>query len=147
MSAALDPLVLGAVAAGGVGGAWIRYALLRLALPGSASRRPAFDPRIATLAANLLACLLLGGLLSIDVSAGPPGDLRPLAVQSFGITGVCGSLSTFSTLCAELVGPLRRVRFGPSGLFLLAHLLGGPLALGLGLRLGPLLCARFGAPV
>jgi fluoride exporter len=138
MNGAADPVFLAMVAAGGGVGAWLRCALLRLALAGGGGGRPLFDPRIATLAANLLACVLLGGLLSVDVAATRPDGVGALAVRAFGITGVCGSLSTFSTLCAEIVGPLRRKRFQRTALFVLAHLVGGPLALGLGFLLRPL---------
>jgi CrcB protein len=144
MNGAADPVFLALVAAGGVVGAWLRYALLRLALAGRGGSRPLFDPRIATLAANLMACVLLGGLLTVDVAVTRPDDIGALAVRAFGITGVCGSLSTFSTLCAEIVGPLRRKRFQHTALYVLAHLIGGPLALGLGCLLGLLVGDRLG---
>lgn len=136
MTGAFDLLPLSAIAAGGIVGAWTRYALLRLALAEGEGRWWPFDPRIATLAANLLACALLGGLLAAEASGPASDDLRALAFRAFGITGVCGSLSTFSTLCAQVVEPLRHKQLGRTALFVLAHVVGGPLAFLFGGRLG-----------
>ncbi len=84
---------LPAVFAGGALGALARVALIQAAPVG-----PGAWPW-ATLAANLLACLLLGAVL-VATREGTPrrGLLGP---------GLCGGLSTFSTLQLELVELLR----------------------------------------
>ena len=109
--------------------------LVRTHLPEGVARngrRFAADPVWATLAANLLGCFLLGGLLSLPSRFEPEAHGLGAALLAFGTTGVCGSLSTFSTLCADAV---RRARAGPRRTalaYLLAHIAGGPLALWLG---------------
>lgn len=122
------PIAWMAIAAGGALGALLRWSLLGLA------RR--FDPALATLAANLAACGLLGVVTSgATVREADLGTLQP-ALSAFLTIGLCSSLSTFSTLCADTVRLLRsrsRLELVAS---LAAHLLGGPIALALGSRLG-----------
>ncbi len=113
-----------AIAAGGAAGALLRWALLQ-----AAAR---IDPGWATLAANLIACGVLGAASSrIAASGADPAGLGS-AGAAFLTTGLCGSLSTFSTLCADV---LRQALTAPRArvlVFLAAHLLGGPLAHRLG---------------
>jgi fluoride ion exporter CrcB/FEX len=128
MTSVHDALTWAAVAAGGSGGALLRWTLLR-----AATR---IDPGWATLCANLLACGLLGATGSMSAFSGPTAGRLAEAASAFWTAGVCGSLSTFSTLCADAFRqagsvPRRRL-FG----FLAAHLLGGPLAHRLGSLLG-----------
>ncbi len=122
------PIAWTAIAAGGAIGALLRWSLLGL------SRR--FDPALATLAANLAACGLLGVVTSGAPGHEPDfGTIQP-ALSAFLTVGLCSSLSTFSTLCGDTVRLLRsRSRLGLVT-YLAAHLLGGPLALALGSRVG-----------
>ncbi|MBK7947855.1 MAG: CrcB family protein [Deltaproteobacteria bacterium] len=126
------------IAAGGAAGAVLRGLLARAAASPSPDRMPRFDPALATLAANLGACALLGAwtaeaeLAGAAASSGFPG-----ALSAFVAIGFCGSLSTFSTLCADAIR-LARAEPRPRGAgrafgYLLAHLAGGPLALAAGL--------------
>jgi fluoride exporter len=127
-----DGLFWAAVAVGGVGGAWIRWSLARLVTRASRGRPRPFDPGWATLGANLLGCFLLGGFLSLPSLSEPGAQGLRAAFPAFATIGLCGSLSTFSTLCADAV---RRVRVGRGRramIYVLAHIVGGPLALWLG---------------
>lgn len=123
-----------AIAAGGATGAVLRGLLARAATSPSARSRPRFDPALATLIANLGACALLGAWnAGAELRDASLSGTIPDALSAFVAIGVCGSLSTFSTLCADAT---RLARAGPrsEGLrratgYLLAHLAGGPLAL------------------
>ena len=136
MNASLDGVVLAAVAAGGVVGAWLRWTLLRLATRTPSDGVRGIDPGHATLAANLLACGLLGWLVSTPGLAAVSSEGARAVLPAFAITGVCGSLSTFSTLCADATGQARQGSRGRAALYLLAHLAGGPIALWSGSLLG-----------
>ncbi len=103
------------IAAGGAVGALLRGGLLRGLL-----ERPASDvvrsAALATLLANTLACGLLGIWWQ---PGGATGD-------AFVVTGLCGGLSTFSTICADsgrLRGAWRESRrAGAAALYLLLTL-------------------------
>ena len=123
-----------AIALGGVLGAWIRWSLALLVQRASAGRAQPFDPGWATLCANLLGCFLLGAFLSFPSLLEPPAVGSQAALAAFATTGLCGSLSTFSTLCADAVRRARAERGQGAVVYLLAHLAGGPLALWLGSR-------------
>jgi CrcB protein len=110
------------VAAGAVPGAWLRFLLVN----HLAERLP--SKPWGTLIVNLLACFVLGWILPGLQRPGAPPEASLLLV-----TGFLGSLSTFSTLMVELLtvralGPLVRLVFG--------SLVGGFLALMVGLILG-----------
>lgn len=125
-------IVWTAIAVGGVVGAWIRWSLARLVTRASTGRPGPFDPGWATLGANLLGCFLLGGLLSLPSLSEPGAQGLRAAFPAFATTGLCGSLSSFSTLCADAV---RQASAGPGRralIYVLAHLAGGPFALWLG---------------
>ncbi len=128
MTPAADGIGWLAIAAGGAVGALLRGSLLRLA--------DRFDPALATIAANLIAC----GLLGIVTSNGGGGESDaagiPPALETFLTIGLCGSLSTFSTLCGDLARQLRSSSRAGWIASLSAHLIGGPLALALGSLLG-----------
>jgi CrcB protein len=127
-----DWIFWAAIAAGGVLGAWIRWSLARLAIHAPEALACRLDPAWATLAANLLGCLLLGLFLSLPSISEPAAQGFRAVLPAFATTGLCGSLSTFSTLCADAV---RQARAAPSRwtlVYLSAHLVGGPLALWLG---------------
>lgn len=128
MSSANDALSWAAIAAGGIAGALLRWALLR-----AATR---IDPGWATLAANLIACAVLGVAGSMSTSSGAGAGSLGAAWSAFLITGLCGSLSTFSTLCADADRQARSAPRHRLVVLLAAHLLGGPLAHGLGSTLG-----------
>ena len=130
-------------AAGGALGAILRCLLTRLAAEPPSRSLPHVDPALATLAANLIACTLLGGWgeLSRSLARGSGvADGFSEALAAFLVIGLCGSLSTFSSLCADAVrlarpgsdsGPGSRSPARALG-YLVAHFAGGPLALGLG---------------
>lgn len=133
----------GAIAVGGVLGALVRGGMLVAATSLTTGRGRSRATALAILVANLGACALLGALMS--GTAGPAGAgaaSGPIASGwvgdaglAFATTGLCGSLSTFSTICADLAQLVRarRLRLGTG--YLLAHLVGGPLALTLGIAL------------
>lgn len=116
------------VALGAVPGAWLRFLLVNHLEPLLPRRH------WGTLAVNLSACLLLGLLLGLMPSLGDSaGRLRLLLV-----TGFLGSFSTFSSWMAELLVCLRGRRRREGLLLLGGSLIGGLLALLLGLVLGRL---------
>lgn len=86
-------LTLAAVAMGGALGAWARLGLAE-ALPAEPGRWP-----WGTFVANLLACLVLGYAGTLLLERLPPSAYRRPLVG----TGLCGGLSTFSTLQFEVV--------------------------------------------
>lgn len=112
------------VALGGALGSVSRYGLARWqTLP------------YGTLAANVIACLVLGylsGRLGAQ-AAGPNHPWRLLIGAGF-----CGGLSTFSTLILELVGYGERATLPTAFGYLAASLALGTLALLAGLWLGRL---------
>ncbi|MEZ4330819.1 MAG: CrcB family protein [Myxococcota bacterium] len=124
----------GAIAAGGALGAVVRGGLLIAATTLDGARARSRATALAVLLANLGACALLGLLLArtADRSGATRGALAQASI-AFATTGLCGSLSTFSTICADLVQVAQARRFRLGTLYLLAHLVGGPLALGVGL--------------
>lgn len=123
-----DAIAWMAIAAGGAVGALLRGSLLWLA--------DRFDPALATLAANLIACGLLGALTSNAGGGGSDAEGLAPALSAFLTIGVCGSLSTFSTLCGDLIRQLQSRSPGGWIACLSAHLIGGPLALALGSLVG-----------
>jgi fluoride ion exporter CrcB/FEX len=127
------------IAAGGAAGACLRHAIA-LVVSRLPSRSPAIDASHATLAANLFACFVLGLLGDpgpvAAAAAGP--DVAPEAARAwtrFAALGFCGSLSTFSTLCADGSQLARAGWPSRAAIYWLLHLLAGPTALGLGARL------------
>jgi CrcB protein len=101
------------VVAGALVGAPLRLVVTRLAARGDR------DPARGTLAVNVVGSALLG--LVLGAAATPP------AVVALVGTGFCGTLTTFSTLGAELV----RLT-GQGHRWLAAAYLGGTLVLGVG---------------
>jgi fluoride exporter len=115
-------LVLVAVGAGAVLGAWARWGLsywlnARAVVP------------LGTLAANLAGAYLVGvavALLSLHPSLSP-------AWRLFFITGFLGALTTFSTFSAESVALLAGGQWGAALLHSAAHLVGSLLATAAGI--------------
>jgi fluoride exporter len=125
------PLVLGAIAAGGVVGAEARYGLAE-ALPHHAGTFP-----WATLVTNLAGSLLIGVLMALLASrAHPPQLARPF----LGV-GILGGFTTFSTYAVDLRALLAHGRPAVAVGYLAVTLVGGLLAVGVGLvatrRFGP----------
>jgi CrcB protein len=103
---ALDPRELGAIFAGGCVGALARAGLAEAAGDGSAGSWP-----WPTFAVNVLGALLLGYFATRLQERLPPTRYR----RPFLGTGLCGALTTFSTVQIEL---LRMLDHGHIGLFL-----------------------------
>ncbi len=126
-----------AVGGGGALGAVLRllvYRLLeRVGAIGSSAMRLRLGPGLATVLVNLLGSFALGLLLGgSDAGAGSEtaraAAATTAAVQTgvdwprlFWTTGVCGSLTTFSTFCGEAIGLARRGEPGRLGLYLAAN--------------------------
>lgn len=117
------------VALGAVPGAWLRFLLVNRLEPLLPRRH------WGTLLVNLSACLLLGLQLAL-IHAHDGG--RAARLQLLLATGFLGSFSTFSSWMAELAVCLQSRRRREALLLLSASLLGGLLALALGLALGRL---------
>ncbi|MFM8525759.1 MAG: FluC/FEX family fluoride channel [Cyanobacteriota bacterium] len=94
------------------------------AIPGALLRWHWAGHWNGTLSANLLAALALGGLLPLQ-------KRHPRLLLVLGV-GFCGSLSTFSTWMLEMLEALQNGRDVQALLVLLANLLGGLAAVGLG---------------
>ena len=114
------------VALGAVPGAWLRFWLVNQLEPRLPRRH------WGTFAVNLAACFGLGLLIAAGKhGAGAAASALPLLLG----TGFLGSLSTFSTLAAELEGCLRQGERRQALGLALGSLLGGVLALLAGLGL------------
>jgi CrcB protein len=97
MNRSISRLVL-MVFLGGVLGTLIRVAFTHLLHPSSNG----FD--LGIFAANLAGAALLGGVISV-IDHRPP--TRAAEFRALVGTGVCGGLTTFSTLCAGFVTLVR----------------------------------------
>lgn len=86
-----------------------------------------------TFVANILACILLGALLSLSSRDWLAPSLRPLLIAGF-----CGGFSTFSTFSNEVLQLLRQEQWGWATLYISSSLLGGLVAVWLGLKLAAL---------
>jgi CrcB protein len=113
------------IAAGGAAGAVLRFALARAAAAWSRTV-PA-----GTLAANALACLIVG--LVAGVGARAPAS--PLATALLA-TGLAGGLSTFSTFAYETLLALQGGGAGPALWNALLNLAAGLAAVGAGIWVG-----------
>lgn len=114
----LDPTLV-AVAAGGALGAWARLGLAE-ALPAEPGRWP-----WATFAANVIGCGLLGYASTRLLERLPPSTYRRPLIGS----GLCGGLTTFSTLQLEVLELGRDGHAALAALYLGASILCGFAAL------------------
>ena len=121
-----------AIAAGGALGALARASLHRLmtgvVFGPSRSSHP-LTPALATMLANALGCLLLGIWL-----AGFPWDgfEHPPWVHPMMMMGLCGGLTTFSTLCADAARLKREIGLTGSLAYLGLTLASGILSFSVG---------------
>jgi fluoride exporter len=116
------PMVLGAIAAGGVVGAEARYGLAE-ALPHHAGTFP-----WATLVTNLAGSLLIGVLMAVLASRTRP----PQLARPFLGVGILGGFTTFSTYAVDLRALLAHGRPAVAAAYLALTLVGGLLAVGAG---------------
>ncbi|MFZ0408308.1 MAG: CrcB family protein [Cyanobium sp.] len=114
------------VALGAVPGAWLRFRLVNHLEPMLPRRH------WGTVSVNLLACFVLGLLVSLQASCGE-GSRRLMLLLG---TGFLGSFSTFSTFIAEIHGLLRQRNPTEALVLLVCSVAGGLLALTIGLSLG-----------
>ena len=105
------------IAAGAIIGALIRWQLAAWFNPSWAALP------LGTLLANLLGCFAIGATLALNLSTN---------IKRFLITGLLGSLTTFSTFAAELVQLSQRQQWQNMFTALLLHLGGGVGAVVLG---------------
>ena len=113
-------------ALGGALGALARWAVAE-ALPRSPGGWP-----WATLAVNLLGCLLIGVLIAV-LAARRPDDQR---LRTFLGAGVLGGFTTFSAFAVEVVDLLRAGSPWLAAAYVAVSVLGGLVAVAAGLRLG-----------
>lgn len=124
-AAPLPPAVV--VLLGAIPGAWVRYAVVSRGF-GELRSRP-----WSTWGINMAACFLMGLLMGLPLGWGKGlhGSL------SLGLAvGFLGSLSTYSTLLAELVASWRRREKKQAIALAVASILGGLLICLLGMALG-----------
>jgi CrcB protein len=114
-----------AVAMGAVLGAWGRWGL------GLALNAVWPQMALGTLLANWLGSLVMGGLLAL-IQTMP--DL-PQVYRLFLVTGLLGSLTTFSALTGEVLEMLQAGRLASAALAALTHLVGGLVLAGVGFYL------------
>lgn len=113
-----DPLELLAIAGGGALGALARVGVAEV-LPASAGGWP-----WATFWVNITGALMLGYLVTRLQERLPVSTLRRPLLG----TGLCGALTTFSTVQIELLRMADRHAYGLATGYLLASVLGGYLA-------------------
>jgi CrcB protein len=121
----LDRQELAAIFAGGCIGA-----LARAALAQGLPTRPGQWPW-ATFAVNMLGAALLGYLITRLQERLPPS----LYARAFLGTGICGALTTFSTVMVELAKMLEGAHAGLAGAYAAATLAGGLAAVFLSTKL------------
>ena len=103
------------VVTGAVPGAWLRFRVANHLKPVVPQQH------WGTIAVNLIACFVLGLLLSLQ-SRCAEAPSRTLLLLG---TGFLGSFSTFSTLMAELLATLQKGRWREAILLVGISLLGG----------------------
>lgn len=111
----VDLAELGAIAFGGALGSLARVAVSQL-LPSNAASWP-----WPTFAVNIFGALLLGYLVTRLQERLPISTLRRPLLG----TGLCGALTTFSTVQLELLRMLEHDRYGLALGYVLASVVGG----------------------
>ena len=104
-----------AIGLGAVLGAWGRWGL------GLALNAVWPQMALGTLMANWLGSLVMGGLLAF-IQAMPE---LPQVVRLFLVTGLLGSLTTFSALTGEVLEMLQAGRLADAAIASATHLIGG----------------------
>lgn len=120
-----DHQELAAIFAGGVLGALARSVLVR-SFPVGAGQWP-----WPTFAVNMAASLLLGYFITCLQERLPPYAYR----RAFFGTGLCGALSTFSTVMVELLKMIDGSRWGLAAGYAAASTVGGLVAVFLSTKL------------
>jgi len=116
---------LGAIFLGGFAGSLARSALAR-GFPVAAGHWP-----WPTFAVNIFGAALLGYVITSRQERDPP----TLTGRSFVGIGLCGALTTFSTMIAELLAMLEASRWGLAAAYATASVAGGLAAVLLASRL------------
>jgi len=111
-----DAVIWSAVAAGGALGALVRGGVYRWGAAPPTHNEGPFGLGRATLAVNLTGSFLLGVLVQL-LTGLPAND--PLRI--FWLIGFCGSLTTFSTFCADAIRLTDAQGRGPLLRYLLAN--------------------------
>lgn len=120
-----DVRELAAIFAGGAIGALARVALLD-ALPHASGRWP-----WATLVANVAGAFMLGYVATLLRDREPPARLRHALLA----TGLCGALTTFSTIQLELLQMLEEARLALAAAYALVTVAAGYAAVVVAARL------------
>jgi CrcB protein len=113
-----DPVILGAIAAGGAVGATARY-LVGLGWPTPAGGFP-----VSTLVINVVGCGLIGVLMVLVTDV----FTRQRLVRPFLGTGVLGGFTTFSTYAVDIQRLVTGRHAGTALLYLVATIVGALLA-------------------
>ncbi len=113
------------VAIGAVPGAWLRFRLINHLEPLLPKRH------WGTFGVNVIACFSLGLIVGVQQGCDAATGRLPLLL----VTGFLGSFSTFSTFIGELWNALAQRQLGEALLLGVGSILGGLLALRLGLLL------------
>lgn len=116
-----------AVAAGGALGALARWKVGQWALLLAPQAKWPWH----TLLVNLLGCLLIGGVMGLAARTWGPAA----ALRLFLVTGLLGGFTTFSAFGMETLLLLRRGELALAGGYVAASVIGGVLAVWLGLLL------------
>jgi len=133
-----DPMIWLAIGSGGAAGAILRGTIFRAVELWSAreagrGRASDFGAARSTLLVNLLGSFALGWVIG-RVGMPSASDIEPLL--AFWVTGLCGALTTFSTLCADAMTMARSHGHRHAAVVILANALCGIGALALGLAIG-----------
>ena len=118
---------IAAVATGGAVGAVARFMLSSWAM----KLLPRFVPA-GTLLVNVLGCLVIGFLVALFETKGRDSQV----IRAFAVTGLLGSLTTFSTFGYQTVELVREGSPRLAALNVVANLAIGILAVVMGLSLG-----------
>lgn len=133
-----EPIIWLSIASGGAAGAILRGAIYRAVERWSereAERgRPSeFGAARSTLLVNVLGSFALGWVIG-RVGMPSAGLVEPFL--AFWVTGLCGAVTTFSTLCADTMTMARSHGHRHAAIVILANALFGIAALALGLGVG-----------